>query len=194
MEELKKNDNITVREWRNKAENLRKEHKQHIQSILTNDQKAQLEKMKAEAKSRHGEMKREHADRGMNNDRMGRDHDRMNGDHNRMDGDHRRMNGDRQDMGRNRGERMKTELGLTEEQAAKMKANREAMGDKFKAIRENKSLSEEQKKEQIKELMKAQKENMKSILTEEQMKKLENMRQQRPDGDRKKQPVKQSSI
>jgi hypothetical protein len=44
--------------------------------------------------------------------------------------------------------------------------------EKMKAIHENKSISQEQKKEQSKELMKQNKEQMKSILTEEQMKKL----------------------
>ena len=42
----------------------------------------------------------------------------------------------------------------------------------MKAIRENKSLSDENKKEQMKGLMKGQKETMKSILTEEQLKKM----------------------
>lgn len=46
MEELKKNDNITVKDWKSKAENLRKEHKSKIDGILTSEQKAQLEKGK----------------------------------------------------------------------------------------------------------------------------------------------------
>ena len=48
MEELKKNENITVKEWKSKMEGLRKDHKEKIQGILTGEQKAQLEKMKAE--------------------------------------------------------------------------------------------------------------------------------------------------
>ena len=44
MEELKKNDNITVKEWKAKMEAQRKNYRAKMQSILTDDQKAQLEK------------------------------------------------------------------------------------------------------------------------------------------------------
>jgi Spy/CpxP family protein refolding chaperone len=51
LEELKKNENITVKEWRSRMEALRKEHKAKMQGLLTTEQKAQLEKMKAEHKA-----------------------------------------------------------------------------------------------------------------------------------------------
>jgi Spy/CpxP family protein refolding chaperone len=51
MEELKKNDNITVKEWKSRMETLRKDHKTKMQAILTPDQKARIEKMKAEHKA-----------------------------------------------------------------------------------------------------------------------------------------------
>ncbi len=149
MEELKKNDNITVKEWKNKAETLRKEHKASMNGILTGDQKAQLEKMKAEGKAKHEEMAKQ------------------------------------------RGAKMKTHLGLSDEQSAKMESNRKEIGEKMKAIRENKSMSDEQKKENMKELMKKQKENMKSILTEDQLKKLKESKHRGPGGDRKKPETKQ---
>ena len=76
------------------------------------------------------------------------------------------------------GERMKQHLGLTADQSAKLEQNRKETGDKIKAIRENKSLSDENKKEQVKELMKKQKEHMKSVLTEEQLQKMKEQRQQ----------------
>ena len=57
-----------------------------------------------------------------------------------------------QEMMKQRAEKMKTHLGLTDEQSAKLDKSRKEMGDKMKAIRENKSLSEEQKRTQIKEL------------------------------------------
>ena len=62
----------------------------------------------------------------------------------------------------------------------------------MKAIRENKSLSDEQRKEQMKEMMKKQKENMKSILTEDQLKKLKETQHQKPKGERKKPETKQT--
>jgi len=143
MEELKKNENITVKEWKSKSETLRKEHKANMGSILTSDQKAQLEKIKAEGRAKQeGRMKE-------------------------------------------RGERMKTQLGLTEEQSAKMQSQRKLSGEKMKAIRENKSLTDEQKKEQMKDLYKEQKAGMESILTEEQLKKLKETRHKKTGGDRK---------
>jgi Spy/CpxP family protein refolding chaperone len=146
MEELKKNDNITVKEWRSKAEALRKEHKTNTQSILTSDQKVQLEKMKAEGKARH------------------------------------------EAMAKSRGEKMKTTLRLTDEQSAKMQANRIKVDEKMKAIRENISLTVEQKRENMKTLHKEQKEFMKSILTEEQLNKMQN----RHGGERRKPEMKQT--
>lgn len=150
MEELKKNDNITVKEYRSKMESIRKEHKASTENILTGEQKGQLEKMKAEGKAKA------------------------------------------KTMGKERAEKMKANLGLTDEQSAKMESNRKAMGKKMKAIRENKLLSDQQKKENMKELMKKQKENMKSVLTEEQLKKLKEMKHQRPEGERKKPEMKQT--
>ncbi len=150
MEELKKNDNITVKDWKAKAENLRKEHKANMDGILTSDQKAQLEKMKVEAKDKQSVRTKES------------------------------------------GAKMKADLGLTDDQSAKMQANRKEMGEKMKAIRGNNSLSDEQKKEQVKELMKKQKEYMKSVLTEEQLKKLKETKPKRPEGERKKQSTKQT--
>ena len=80
---------------------------------------------------------------------------------------------------------MKKELNLTAEQSAKMDANRKVVAEKMKAIREDKSLTDEQKKEKSKEVMKQQKENLKSILTEEQLQKLKE-RKQGPEGRKSK--------
>ena len=94
-------------------------------------------------------------------------------------------------MGDKRGEEMKTRLGLTDDQAAQMKKNREEMQSRMKAIREDNSLSEEKKREAFKAEMKAQKEKNKSILTEDQKKKMKEMHDRKGDfkgrkpGDRK---------
>ena len=150
LEELKKNDNITVKEYRDKMESIRKEHKASTEDIFTTEQKGLLEKMKSEGKAKA------------------------------------------EVIGKQRAEKMKVNLGLTDEQSAKMESNRKAMGEKMKAIRENKSLSDEQKKENIKELMKKQKESMKSVLTEDQLKKLKETKHQRPEGEKKKPEMKQT--
>jgi Spy/CpxP family protein refolding chaperone len=134
MDELKKNENITVKEWKSKRESLKKENKAKIDAILTTEQKAQIEKSKTEQKEKMKE------------------------------------------MGKQRAEKMKTELGLSDEQSAKLEANRNEIGEKMKSIREDKALNDEQKKEKIKEVMEGNKEKMKSILTEEQLKKMKEMR------------------
>jgi Spy/CpxP family protein refolding chaperone len=51
MTELKKNEDITVRDWKSKMNGIREEHKARIQALLTSDQKAQIEKMRAEHKA-----------------------------------------------------------------------------------------------------------------------------------------------
>ena len=152
MEELKKNENITVKEWKSRMESLRKENKEKMQSILTSEQKAQLEKSKAEQKAKM------------------------------------------ETMGKERGEKMKAALGLTADQSAQLDANRKETGEKMKSIRENKSLSDEQKKEQVKQLMTANKEKMKTILTEEQLKKMKEMHQRKPGGERKKHGAEKQKI
>lgn len=152
MEELKKNENITVKEWKSRMETIRKENKAKTADILTSEQKAQLEKSKVEQKAKM------------------------------------------ENMGKERGEKMKAALGLNADQSAQMEANRKATGEKMKSIRENKSLSDEQKKEQIKELMKGNKEKMKTILTEEQLKKMKEMHQRKPGGERKKHEAHKQTI
>lgn len=72
--------------------------------------------------------------------------------------------------------RMQVRLGLTEAQVAKVKAEQAGMQSKMQALRNNKDLSKEQKKEQIQALMKAHKTNMASILTPEQQQKMQQSR------------------
>jgi Spy/CpxP family protein refolding chaperone len=52
MAELKKNDQITVKEWRAKREALKKDHREKIQSLLTPEQKSQLEKSRQERRAK----------------------------------------------------------------------------------------------------------------------------------------------
>jgi Spy/CpxP family protein refolding chaperone len=82
-------------------------------------------------------------------------------------------------MSEKRLEKMKTDLNLTDEQVAKIKEQRNNSIEQAKAIRQNPSLTQEQKKEQFISLMKSRKESMNSILTPEQIKKKEEMRNNR---------------
>jgi Spy/CpxP family protein refolding chaperone len=130
MQDLKKKDDITVKDWKGQKKSLREDLKAKVQGLLTSEQKAQMQKMRQE----RGEKRKEASEERM--------------------------------------QRMKTRLGLSDDQVTKLKAERSGIGEKMKAIRENKSLSDEQKKEQFKQLREKQKESMKTILTDEQMKKL----------------------
>lgn len=87
-----------------------------------------------------------------------------------------------QEYGKKRAEMMKTRLGLTDDQSAKMEKNHKDLMEKMKSLREDKSLSEEKKREQMRELLKNQRESLKSILSEEQLNK---MKEGRKDGHRK---------
>ncbi len=68
--------------------------------------------------------------------------------------------------------KMKQNLGLTDDQSAKLEASKKMTREKIKSIKENTSLSDSQKKEQTRELFKKQQEDFKSILTEEQLNKM----------------------
>jgi hypothetical protein len=152
MAELKKNENITVKEWKSRMKALRDEHKAKMEGLLTTEQKTQIEKMKSEHKAM-------------------RDVDE-----------------------KARMEKMKVRLGLSDDQVAKLSKNRTEMEQKIKAIRANKSMDETKKKEEIKELMKANKEKMNSIFTEEQLKKMEEGRQMHHKGDKNKSDKNKSTI
>jgi Spy/CpxP family protein refolding chaperone len=77
------------------------------------------------------------------------------------------------EKGKERGEKMKKELGLTDAQGQKIKSINEDFHAKAKAIKENQSLTQEQKKEQFKALNEQRKESMKAVLTAEQIQKME---------------------
>lgn len=131
MTELKKNEDITVREWKSKMATIRKDHHEKVEKLLTPEQKASLKKMRQEHKN------------------------------------------DMKKHGEQRLEKMKKELGLTDDQVSALKKNHEDMAQKFKAVHDDKSLTDEQKKVQMKEYKKQQHDSLKSILTPEQLQKLE---------------------
>ncbi len=74
---------------------------------------------------------------------------------------------------------LKKELNLTPEQESALKQQRTEMMQKFKAIREDKSLTEEQKKTELKKFREQQHQSLKSILTEEQINKLQQKKSHR---------------
>ena len=93
----------------------------------------------------------------------------------------RKEGGNKGEMaGKNRREKMKSTLNLSDEQVAKMKAQRQEFKSKEEAIKNNESLTSDQKNEQLKSLREERKNSFKSNLTPEQLKKMEEMKHSRP--------------
>lgn len=89
------------------------------------------------------------------------------------------MHEKRERMGEKRMDKMKTDLNLTDAQVDKIKEQRKNSMEKMKDIRENSSLSQDQKKEKFMELRKSSHENMSTILTADQLKKWEEQKHSR---------------
>jgi Spy/CpxP family protein refolding chaperone len=77
-------------------------------------------------------------------------------------------------------EKLKSTLNLSDEQIEKMKAQKEIFKSKEETIKNNKSLTTDQKNEQLKSLRDEKKNSFKNLLTPEQIKKLEGMKHNRP--------------
>lgn len=141
MNQLKQNQNMSVKEFNEKKQALHEEQKAKMQAMLTPEQKAKM----AESKAKHEQQRTE--------------------------------------MQAKRFEKMKTDLALSNDQASKLKAHNEATHAKLKALKENESLSKEQKHEQAKAIKEASKAERKNILTAEQLKKIDEMKKDRKGKD-----------
>jgi Spy/CpxP family protein refolding chaperone len=89
------------------------------------------------------------------------------------------MHEKREMMGKKRMDKMKSDLNLTDAQVEKIKEQRKSSIEKIKEIRDNSSLTQEQKKEKFMEQRKSAHESMGSILNPDQIKKRDEMRQNR---------------
>lgn len=76
-------------------------------------------------------------------------------------------------------EEMTKDLNLTPEQSTKMKDLNTALTNNIQSIRQNTSLDREEKKEQMKSLMRKHKDDMETLLTNEQKEQLKNNRKNR---------------
>ena len=141
-------------------------------NMMVKDQKAQREALMQERKNKISAILT--PEQRTQFDQMHKGMDKMRDG--RMDGD--RMQGGR--MGQ-----MKKELGLTDDQLAKMKAGSESFRTRAMAIRENQSLSQDQKKAQLEALQKERANSFKSFLTAEQIAKMDQMKMNHGDGKEK---------
>lgn len=130
LQQLEKEENITVKEYRSRKAALIKENRAAMQSVLTPEQQQNMAEMK---------MKREQQNKERDNLRV---------------------------------EKMKSTLSLTSEQAAQIKSQQEAVRMKQQAIRENETLSMEQKKQQMKALHESARQERMKVLTAEQQEKM----------------------
>jgi Spy/CpxP family protein refolding chaperone len=139
LQELNKNESITVKEFRDKKYALKKQQKTDFLALLTPDQKTKLDQLKQQRQQQHEMMAAKHLDK------------------------------------------MKLKLNLTDDQVAQIKANRENIHSKIKAIKDNDNLSRTEKKEQLETLRNEKKDSFKKILTPDQLNKLEEMKKSRMD-------------
>ena len=137
LTELKKHEEITVKEMKAQLNALHKDHKAQLQALLTPEQKDKLAKIKE---------------------------DRM---------EMAKVNANA------RAEKLKIKLGLSDEQAGKLTTLRTDLVAKMKAVHTDNTLTQEQKREQFKSLVVAQKDQLKAILTAAQLQQLEQLKQQR---------------
>ncbi len=86
------------------------------------------------------------------------------------------MQAKRKEMQDKRAAEMKTKLGLSNDQEAKLRSQQDATRAQMKAVKEDKSLSADAKKAKIKSLKDAAKEQRKSVLTADQQKKWDEMK------------------
>ncbi|MBC7827078.1 MAG: hypothetical protein H7122_04985 [Chitinophagaceae bacterium] len=137
MAELNKNENINVKEMRDRKAALAKEQKSAFEGILTSEQKAKIQDQRNKSKE------------------------------------------NRKQMQAKRMEKMKKDLGLTEAQSSKLNTMNETYKTKFESLKKNESLDRTAKKEQFKALHQQHKEELKNMLTQEQVQKLDEMKKDR---------------
>ena len=152
MEALKSNTSLSKEQQRAQRMELHKKYSDQMQALLTPDQKVQMEKMKTE---------------GMGRGKMGK------GDF--KQGRKPGMKGE----GMERRQNMENELNLTQDQKDRMAKARENARTQMESIRNDKTLSEDQKKEKMMSLRKQQQEELKKILTREQLEKMKSQKKDR---------------
>lgn len=103
-----------------------------------------------------------------------------------LQADRKAMGEKRKAMDKKRGANMQQELGLNNDQAAKLKAQNQATQEKVKAIKANTTLTEAQRREQMKAVKDAASAERKQILTTEQQDKMKEMKKDKKGGQYKK--------
>ena len=150
MKALKENTSLTAEQQKAKRAELHKKYADQSTAIYTPAQKEQMEKMKAEWKAKGKEAKK------------GAKRDAKKGE------GHKHGKGSK---AHRKGGDFAKDLNLSDAQKSQVAKLRSDFKAQFESVRNDKSLSEEQKKAKMKSLKEEQKTQMKSILTKEQIEK-----------------------
>lgn len=156
MEALK-TKSLTADQLKEQRKALHKKYLDQAQTVFTPAQKDQLKKLRAERKENGGK-KGQWSKSGQGRDGKGF---------------------------AKRGENFQKELNLTQAQKNQLSKMRTDMKSQVQSIRNDNSLSQDQKKEKIHSLMKDQHEKFKSVLTKEQVEKLQSMKKEHRAKDTK---------
>ena len=151
--DLKNNTSLSAEQKQARRKELHQQFRSQSEAIFTPAQKDQMAKKRGEWKEKNKDGKKEW----------------------KKDGQAKAGKGNRMQKGQG----FQKELGLTVDQQKKMEQMRTDFRNKFSTMRSDNSLTDEQKKAKMQEMRKQQKEQMKSILTPEQIQKMESLRQQR---------------
>ena len=151
--DLKNNTSLSAEQKQTRRKELHEQFRTQSDAVLTPAQKEQMSKMKAEKKEKNKDAKKDW----------------------KKDGQAKADKGNRMQ----RGQDFQKELGLTADQLQKMEQIRTDFRNRFSSLRSDNSLTQEQKKSKMQELMKQQQDQMKTILTPEQIQKMQSARQQR---------------
>jgi Spy/CpxP family protein refolding chaperone len=152
-QELKSNSSLSAEQKQARRKELHQQFRSQMESVLTPAQKEQMQKNKTEWKGQKKEAKKDFKKDDRSKNVPGRSF--------------------------KRGQDAQKELGLTADQQQKVQQLRSNFRNKFSSLRSDNSLTQEQKKTKMQELMKQQQDAMKSILTPEQVEKMQSQRKQR---------------
>lgn len=138
MRDLYQQDDITVKEWRSRMEELKSKHREEVSSVV-----------------------------GTENGRQSHQYGRKGMQHRGYRGGGTREN-------------LSQALDLSAKQQEALKKSRTETRKKIAALQENDKLSREEKRKSMQSIRKAQQEAFRSMLTKEQLEKLEQMKQHQP--------------
>ncbi|HEX6334034.1 MAG TPA: Spy/CpxP family protein refolding chaperone [Flavisolibacter sp.] len=156
MEALRANTSLTKEQQKAKRTEIHEKYRSQFAAILTPAQKQQMEQMKAARKAKMSEGKKM-------KQRTDADFPGRGAQKGKMD---RRGTGED-------GEKMAKELNLTAAQQEQVKQIRTSFRSQMETLRKDESLSREEKRTKMQELMKQQEAQVRSVLTKEQIEKLE---------------------